>query len=89
MRKRRGVDVPADAEFSRSLQVRDGPTLFTLANAGRFISGRLTEVDQHRQSWIRAVELLLDAAEHDGSIEAATDQVEVALFISGMLDLSK
>jgi len=34
-----------------------------------------------RNSWRRATELLLEAAEHGGSVEAATEQFELALFL--------
>jgi hypothetical protein len=36
---------------------------------------------QERNSWRRATELLMEAAERGGSIEAATEQFELALFL--------
>ena len=41
------------AKLTRPLKVRKGPTLETLADAGRFIS-EMPERDQHRQAWIHA-----------------------------------
>jgi hypothetical protein len=46
----------------------------------RFILG-LHEAYQDRNSWRRASELLMEAAERGGSIEAATEQFELALFL--------
>ena len=57
-----------DAKLTRPLKVRSGPTLETLADAGRFI-GTMPERDQHRQAWIRATEILMAAAERGGSID--------------------
>jgi len=36
---------------------------------------------QERNSWQRAAGLLMEAAENGGSIEAATAQLELALFL--------
>jgi hypothetical protein len=41
----------------------------------------LPERYQDRNSWKRATELLMQAAEQDGDIETATEQVERALFL--------
>jgi hypothetical protein len=41
----------------------------------------LPEHYQVRNSWKRATELLMQAAEQDVDIEAATEQVERALFL--------
>jgi hypothetical protein len=41
------------ATLTRPLKVRNGPTLETSADAGRFI-GTMPERDQGRQAWIRA-----------------------------------
>jgi hypothetical protein len=41
----------------------------------------LPEHYQDRNSWKRATELLMQAAEQDGDIEAATEQFERALFL--------
>jgi hypothetical protein len=63
--------------------------LETLADAGRFISGSLSETDQCRRAWINATKLLIAAAERGGSIVAATDAVDGALFLQGKLELRK
>ena len=68
------------AKLSRSIELRDGTELDTLADAAQFILG-LHEVYQDRNSWRRASELLMEAAERGGSIEAATEQFELALFL--------
>jgi hypothetical protein len=59
---------------------RDGTELDTLADAANFILA-LPEHYQDRNSWKRATELLMQAAEEDGDIEAATEQFERALFL--------
>jgi hypothetical protein len=61
-------------------RLRDGTELDTLADAAQFILG-LHEAYQDRNSWRRASELLMEAAERGGSIEAATEQFELALFL--------
>jgi ABC-type taurine transport system ATPase subunit len=43
------------------------------------------EGTQERQSWQKAGELLLAAAEHRGVVEAVTRQVEAALFLEARL----
>ena len=68
------------AKLSRSIELRDGTELDTLADAAQFILG-LHEAHQDRNSWRRASELLMEAAERGGSIEAATEQFELALFL--------
>ena len=77
-----------DAKLTRPLKVRNGPTLETLADAGRFI-GTMPERDQGRQAWIHATEILMAAAERDGSINEATDAIDAALFLQGKLELRK
>jgi len=44
----------------------------------------LPESDHDRSSWQHATELLIEAAERGGSIEATTEQIERALFLQGM-----
>jgi hypothetical protein len=68
------------AKLSRSKSLRDGTEFETLADAAQFIL-ELHERYQDRNSWKRATELLMEAAERDGSIEAATEQLELALFL--------
>ena len=68
------------AKLSRPILMRDGTKLETLAEAGAFILA-LPEAFQHRNSWQKASELLIAAADRDGSIEAATEAVERAGFM--------
>ena len=63
--------------------MRDGTKLETLAEAGAFILA-LPEGDQRRNSWMKATELLMQAPERNGSIEAATEAVERAGFLQFM-----
>ncbi len=56
------------------------PSSTILADAAQFILG-LHEAYQDRNSWRRASELLMEAAERGGSIEAATEQFELAMFL--------
>ena len=67
------------ARLTRSIELRDGTDLDTLADAANFILA-LPEHYQDRNSWKRATELLMQAAEQD-DIEAATEQFERALFL--------
>jgi hypothetical protein len=72
-------------KLSRSLQIREGPTLFTLADARAFILD-LPAADQCRNSVQRAAEMILAAADA-GDVGAATKQLELALFTAGKLKL--
>src|SRR4030081_2985545 len=56
------------ARLTRSIELRDGTELDTLADAANFILA-LPEHYQDRNSWKRATELLMQAAEQDGDIE--------------------
>jgi hypothetical protein len=76
-----------DAKLTRPLQVRDGPKLETLTDAGRLIA-KLPWRYQRHQAWVSATELLMAAAERGGSIESTTDQIEGALFLTYMLALA-
>jgi hypothetical protein len=49
----------------------------------------LPEGVQLRQSWQKAAELLIAAADGNGDIDAATRQIEVALFLEAQLGPSK
>jgi hypothetical protein len=71
------------AKLSRPIVMRDGAKLQTLADAGAFILA-LPEGYQHRNSWMKATELLMEAADRKGSIEAATEAVERAGFLQMM-----
>jgi hypothetical protein len=86
VRSNRSLTSRWDAKLTRPLQVRDGPKLETLADAGRLI-GTLSLRDQGRQAWIRATEILMAAAERGGSIDEATDAIDAALFLQGKLEL--
>jgi hypothetical protein len=68
------------AKLTRTIVLKDGTTLATLADVRTFI---LNEPDhiQERGSWQHAAELMILAAERGGSIEAATIQIENALFL--------
>jgi hypothetical protein len=68
------------ARLARSIELRDGTELDTLADAANFILA-LPEHYQDRNSWKRATELLMKAAEQNGDIETATEQLERALFL--------
>jgi hypothetical protein len=67
-------------KLARTIVLKDGTTLATLADVRTFI---LNEPDhiQERGSWQNAAELMILAAERGGSIEAATIQIEEALFL--------
>ena len=78
-----------DFPLTRPLQVRGGPRLVTLEDAGRFVMRLSPSDDQNRQAWIHATELVMAAAEGRGSIMSATDAVDGALFLQGMLELQK
>jgi hypothetical protein len=67
------------ARLTRSIQVKDGPTLRTLNDARIFMLDNLPEEDQARASWQKAAELLLAAADGLDDVGAATGQVELAL----------
>ena len=68
------------ARLTRSIELKDGTETDTLADAANFILA-LPEHYQGRNSWKRATELLMQAAEQNGDIEAATEQFERALFL--------
>ena len=60
--------------------LKDGTRLVTLGDVRMFIL-KQSEHIQDRSSWHQAAELVILAAEHGGSIDAATAQVEDALFL--------
>jgi ABC-type taurine transport system ATPase subunit len=74
------------AKLSRPVALRDGTTLKTLADVRAFILDQ-PEHAQDRRAWQRATKLLMAAAETGAGIEAATRQVELALFVEGRLVL--
>ena len=69
------------APLTRSIQVKDGTTLRTLNDARAYMLDHLPEADQARQSWQKAAELLLAAADGLDDVGAATGQVELAIFL--------
>jgi hypothetical protein len=64
----------------RPVELPDGTTLNTLAEAGAHILD-LPESIKRRDSWQRATDLLLKAASGAASVEDATAQIERALFM--------
>lgn len=66
------------AKLTRSIVLKDGTRLVTLAAVRRFIL-KQPEHMQDRGSWHQAAELVILAVEYGGSIGAATTQVEDAL----------
>ena len=70
------------SKLSRPISLKTGTKLETLADARAFILDMLPESDHDRSSWQHAIELLIEAAERGGSIEATTEQIERALFRS-------
>ena len=68
------------ARLARPIVLKDGTRLVTLGDVRMFIL-KQSEHIQDRSSWHQAAELVILAAEHGGSIDAATAQVEDALFL--------
>ena len=68
------------AKLSHSITLKDGTTLTTLAGARAFILREPAHI-QERQSWQRAAELMMAAAEGGHGTEDATKQIELALFL--------
>jgi hypothetical protein len=68
------------AKLTRTITLKDGTTLATLGDARAFILKEPKHI-QERGSWQHAAELMILAAERGGSIEAATTQIEDALFL--------
>ncbi len=62
------------------VELFDGTTLATLAEAGAYILD-LPERIKQRDSWQRATDLLLKAASGEASVEDARTQIERALFM--------
>ena len=73
------------APLTRSIQVKDGPALRTLNDARVYMLDNLPENAQARQSWQKAAELLLAAADGLDDVGAATGQVELAIFLQAKL----
>jgi hypothetical protein len=76
------------AGLTRSVALKDGSTLRTLADARAFILREPQQI-QERQTWQQAAQLLMEGAEDGRGIEVATKQVELALFLEGRLALRR
>jgi hypothetical protein len=72
-------------KLSAPLQVLRGPTLRTLADARAWILELPADVQEYT-AWQAAARKMLDAAD-GGDIDAATKQIELALFTGGRLKL--
>jgi hypothetical protein len=70
------------ANLARSIVLKDSTRLATLSDVRTFILKQPEHI-QERGSWQQAAELMILAAERGGSIEAATSQIEDALFLEG------
>jgi hypothetical protein len=68
------------AKLTRSIVLKDGTRLATLGDVRAFILKQPEHI-QERGSWQHAAELMILAAERGGSIEAATTQIEDAMFL--------
>jgi hypothetical protein len=68
------------ARLARPIVLKDGTRLVTLGDVRMFILQQPEHI-QDRSSWHQAAELVILAAELGGSIDAATAQVEDALFL--------
>jgi hypothetical protein len=68
------------AKLTRSIALKDCTRLVTLSDVRTFILKQPEHI-QGRGSWQHAAELMILAAERGGSIEAATTQIEDALFL--------
>ena len=79
--------MPWSAPLSRPLTLRDGKRLATLADARALVLA-LPAGDQERNAWQRAAELLIEAAENGGDIEAATEAMFFALFVQANVRLA-
>ena len=77
------------APLTRSIHVKDGPTLRTLNDAREYMLDHLPEDAQARESWQKAAELLLAAAEGLDEVGAATGQVELAIFLQAQVGAAK
>jgi hypothetical protein len=70
------------AKLSRPIELRTGTTFRTLADVRDFIREQPEHI-RERSFWQHAAQQLINAAEGVGDIEAATRQVELALFFEG------
>ena len=70
----------------KPIGLKDGTTLRTLADVRAFILEQPAAI-QERQAWQRATQVVVAAAEDADGLEAATEQVERALFLEARLML--
>jgi hypothetical protein len=66
--------------LSRSVAIKNGPTLITLHDVRTFILAEAARI-QKQHAWNRAIELAMAAADTGEGIETATRSVENALFL--------
>ena len=74
------------ASYRRAIELRNGTKFLTLADVRDFILDQPEHI-QERSFWQHAAELLINAADDGGDLEAATRQVELALFFEHHLVL--
>ena len=72
-------------QLVRSLRLRDGTSLETLADGQAFLM-RLSEDQKSRLSWQEATQMIVEAR-RSGQVAAATDKLERALFLNYFLEL--
>jgi hypothetical protein len=81
--------MPWTDSLARTLKPRDHDPLRTLADVRAYVLDLPSRLAAH-QAWQHAGELLLAAAENPtrAAIEDATRQIELALFVTGLLELT-
>ena len=82
-RRERSAPLSWDRKLSEPLKPSRGRELRTLHDVFRFV--KRIGLYRDRQHWRKAMELMLDAAEQDGDIEACTRQIRFAMFMDGLL----
>jgi hypothetical protein len=70
-------------KLARPIVLKDGTKLATLSDARAFVLARPGNV-QGEKAWKRAAGLLLEAAQDSRRVEAATTEIEHALFLQGL-----
>ena len=74
-------------KLSETINTKGGKKLAKLSEARAFILA-LPAAVQRRNQWQHTAKLTIEAAA-GGDVEAATDQLKLALFLDGKLDLSQ
>src|SRR4051812_37041766 len=84
-----GADMSWDTPLARPLKPKDHAELRTLEDARKYAVA-LPDHVAARRAWQHAAQLLLEAAEDptDAAIAAATDQVNLALFLTYREDMT-